>query len=193
MSHVNPFSAEYFIGTINSVKVGSFTFSINDEAMRCGRVQVGQYCLVRVHDVALFGLLSAVNQNSAGSIGSLELIASIELISRRITSGISRQPPIGSEVFIAQPELVQVVIEEQSKDKHGELHLNLGRLPYNENTTLKFTPERVYGRHCAVIGTSGSGKSWSLAKIMQETSRLNSKLILFDATGEYHSLKYISE
>lgn len=43
----------------------------------------------------------------------------------------------------------------------------------------------IFGRHCAVLGTTGGGKSWTTAHLIEEIARLGGKAILFDATGEY--------
>lgn len=55
-------------------------------------------------------------------------------------------------------------------------------------STISLTPEAIFGRHCAVLGSSGAGKSWTMARIMEETTQFHSKVLLIDATGEYESL-----
>src|SRR5690606_9469971 len=42
-----------------------------------------------------------------------------------------------------------------------------------------------FGRHCAILGATGGGKSWTTARIIEESINHNAKLILIDATGEY--------
>ncbi len=54
--------------------------------------------------------------------------------------------------------------------------------------TLSFSPEKILGRHCAVVGTSGSGKSWSLARLVEQCARNHGKVVLIDPSGEYRSL-----
>lgn len=47
----------------------------------------------------------------------------------------------------------------------------------------------MFGRHCAVVGTTGGGKSWTISKLMEEIKKeTDNKVILIDATGEYASL-----
>src|SRR5690606_27444165 len=45
--------------------------------------------------------------------------------------------------------------------------------------------EKVFGRHCAVLGSTGGGKSWTVARLIGEAMRHQSKTVLLDATGEY--------
>ncbi|MGM0520295.1 MAG: ATP-binding protein [Campylobacterota bacterium] len=43
-------------------------------------------------------------------------------------------------------------------------------------------------RHCAIVGTTGGGKSYTISRILEEFLHLNkSKAILIDATGEYEN------
>lgn len=47
----------------------------------------------------------------------------------------------------------------------------------------------MFGRHCAVLGTTGGGKSWTIAKLLDLiSSQTSNKSILIDATGEYNSI-----
>lgn len=66
--------------------------------------------------------------------------------------------------------------------------LELGNLPQTSSTLVPFTPERLFGRHCAILGATGGGKSWTIAHLVGQCANFNSKVILFDATGEYHTM-----
>jgi uncharacterized protein len=39
-----------------------------------------------------------------------------------------------------------------------------------------------------VLGSTGGGKSWSTARLVEQGSLRKGKVILLDPTGEYHSL-----
>jgi hypothetical protein len=70
------------------------------------------------------------------------------------------------------------------------LLLNLANLPDSASTAIRVTPERLFGRHCAVLGATGGGKSWTVARIVESCAAFKSKakVLLLDATGEYHRL-----
>lgn len=55
-------------------------------------------------------------------------------------------------------------------------------------SSVVLSPEDVFGRHCAIVGSSGSGKSWTVTKLIEECSRHRSNIVLIDATGEYEPL-----
>ena len=56
------------------------------------------------------------------------------------------------------------------------------------NTPVSVSPERLFGRHCAVLGVTGGGKSWTIAGLLGNASKHKSKVVLIDATGEFANL-----
>lgn len=61
-------------------------------------------------------------------------------------------------------------------------------LETKKDTLISFQPENLFGRHLAILGSSGAGKSWSVARLVEEAAEYNSKVVLFDATGEFYTL-----
>lgn len=55
-------------------------------------------------------------------------------------------------------------------------------------TAVSVTPEHLFGRHCAIVGSSGGGKSWSLARLVEQVNLNHGKIVLFDASGEFERL-----
>lgn len=50
---------------------------------------------------------------------------------------------------------------------------------------------RFFQRHSCIVGNTGSGKSETVAKILEETSKLpGANIIVFDIHGEYRNLSY---
>jgi hypothetical protein len=39
-----------------------------------------------------------------------------------------------------------------------------------------------------LLGATGGGKSWTIARLVEQASRNNAKVLLLDATGEFHTL-----
>lgn len=63
--------------------------------------------------------------------------------------------------------------------------LELGWVSRAEAARVSVTPERIFGRHCAILGTTGGGKSFSLARLVEQSARYPCKAIVLDASGEY--------
>lgn len=52
---------------------------------------------------------------------------------------------------------------------------------------------KFFQRHACILGNTGSGKSETVAKILEETAKLpGANLIVFDIHGEYSQLSYAS-
>lgn len=59
------------------------------------------------------------------------------------------------------------------------------------STPAYINGNKLYQRHSCIVGNTGSGKSETLAKIIEETaSATNCNIIIFDIHGEYSGLPY---
>ena len=67
--------------------------------------------------------------------------------------------------------------------------LHLGAYALDETTDAYLDGNRLLQRHAAIVGSTGSGKSWTVARIVEQAESLpNANAILFDIHGEYKSL-----
>ncbi len=112
------------------------------------------------------------------------------MITGAVESGLTHPPRLGSRVFSAHPKLVAWIAEAHSRTASNAeaLKLDLACIPECGDTMVSILPEHLFGRHCAVLGTTGGGKSWTVARLVEEARRFKSKVILLDATGEYYRL-----
>jgi len=67
----------------------------------------------------------------------------------------------------------------------SQVLLRLGSIDVALENAVSILPEKLFGRHCAILGTTGGGKSWTTARIIEECLKHRTKIILLDATGEY--------
>jgi hypothetical protein len=79
---------------------------------------------------------------------------------------------------------------ETKVEKKYDINFSLGHIKNDQSVEVFATPEQLFGRHCGIIGTTGGGKSWTTAKLIEECAKVRSKVILFDATGEYETLSH---
>lgn len=127
--------------------------------------------------------------------GVVQLLSAIDLSSGRVMAGLPEHPRLGSLVYSAPASLISHVAEQYGAGigLGSEMHLEIGTLPRANQLPVKVTPERLFGRHCAVLGTTGGGKSYTLARIIEQCCRFSSRAILLDATGEFASLGDLAE
>ena len=166
-------------------------------------VSVGSYVLVESVGLAIFGQITDMSRVSAGEIeakagsagmqftAKVQLLTTLNLGNGKVSPGVLSKPRLGDRVFVPEAAIVRHLIESHSSMAGSEdrVVLNLARLLDRDGTPVAVTPEMMFGRHCAVMGTTGGGKSWSVARLVEQCAKQNSKVILFDATGEFGNLK----
>jgi len=68
----------------------------------------------------------------------------------------------------------------------AEKPLNIGSYSIDENADAYLDGDKLFQRHAVVVGSTGSGKSWCVARLVEQIADLdNPNCILFDIHGEY--------
>lgn len=188
---------EDFVGTVFDVHADRVKISMAENKSDNGAIEinahVGDYLVVDGPDVILLGQMSSTT--SADPVFSVSatvtLLASLEIMNSALTPGVLRAPILGSSVYLAPADLVQRLVEGRFSGTEGraKVSINFAKLAKGNEMPIAITPEKLFGRHCAVVGTSGGGKSWSVARLVGECAKKRSKIILFDAVGEYGALE----
>ncbi|MCB0336956.1 MAG: ATP-binding protein, partial [Bdellovibrionales bacterium] len=146
--------------------------------------------------VATFGRVTMLRVESIGGSGEAVGIAYVELISSLNPNslepnvGVSESPGLDCVVYKAHPAVVRLVTEANAicKGKRPTVTIDFAHLANIDETNLTTTPEMLFGRHMAILGSTGSGKSFSLSRITEEVGKYASKFILLDPSGEYANL-----
>jgi DNA helicase HerA-like ATPase len=67
--------------------------------------------------------------------------------------------------------------------------LSLGKYTLDESADAFLNANRFFQRHAVLVGSTGSGKSWTTARLLEQVAQLvNANAILFDIHGEYGTL-----
>lgn len=67
--------------------------------------------------------------------------------------------------------------------------LSLGTYTMDEEAIAFLDANRFFQRHAVIVGSTGSGKSWTTAKMLEQVALLvNSNALLFDIHGEYATI-----
>lgn len=73
----------------------------------------------------------------------------------------------------------------------GEKDLTLGNYILDESVTAFIDGNKLFQRHMALIGSTGCGKSWTIAALIEQIGKLPfANIVLFDIHGEYKQLVY---
>lgn len=120
-------------------------------------------------------------------IGLVQLLVSLDVQNGKNYRGIKQYPRLGAQVYAAHPQLV-ALIAEGSLHLEDKLQFPIASLPHDETVTVNITPENLFARHCAILGSTGGGKSYTMATLLENVEREGGRVLLIDATGEYKNL-----
>ena len=161
------------------------------------KIRWADYVLIEGDEFSTIGQVVSLSVRSSNALHALEgkvfaevlQLVSFDKFSHQFFLGVKEYPTIGTLCFTVEETLVRLAFGSLSSDQCvTELSLNLGTMVDGGGVPLALTPEAMFGRHCAVVGTSGGGKSWSLGRLIEEVARHRSKAIVVDATGEFSTI-----
>ncbi|MGC3976786.1 MAG: DUF853 family protein [Paludibacteraceae bacterium] len=166
---------------------------INGRLYKIG--QIGTFIKIPIGNITIYGIVSSVSNtpsksdetNLKYSFGSRFL--TIQLVGEKIgeddfEKGIGTYPTINDEVHI--------VIEKDLLDIYGKKDsgsIEIGKHSSSENLSVYVDLHKLVLRHCAILGSTGSGKSNTTVSVLKAVlgDYQGSRVILVDPHGEYSS------
>ncbi len=169
LSHGDDFEVERRIG-MNTVKVG----------------QVGSYLTVRQGDINVLAMVERFWRDT-GQRGHPSFRVQISPLGEmdkdgEFSRGVRHFPTAGAEVhLVSQWDLEKVFADT------GGVGWKVGRLSAFDSVDVYLDASAFFGRHAAILGQSGSGKSWTVTSLIQAALRSmpRAHIILLDMHGEY--------
>ena len=96
-------------------------------------------------------------------------------------------PPLGGEAYPLTSQELMAIVSTTSSENTKE-HLILGT-PIGGGMPVKVDTSDFLGRHVAVLGSTGQGKSCFTAAILQQLAKApNARIVIFDINGEYDGI-----
>lgn len=110
----------------------------------------------------------------------------------RLRRGITTFPSVGDSVLLPSSDQLCAIVEASGSDTR----VQIGSAPFANDATVTIDPDKLFGRHVAVLGNTGSGKSCSVAGIVRwsvesavaaagDRNVANARFIVLDPNGEY--------
>ena len=111
-----------------------------------------------------------------------------EIVNNNFIGGVIRKPTYESVVRMINEEELKTIIGEQ-----GPGNFQIGTSALYNNYPITANINDFFSNHSAVFGNSGSGKSYGVARLLQnifENPHLQpyrANILIFDTFGEYHN------
>lgn len=195
-----------FIGTVQDVQGANVAVALDSETVsglafidghgyRIG--QIGSFVRVPIGLTDLFGIVSQVG---AGAVPEALMKAEpyghrwmrVQLVGegRRggdFKRGISQYPTIGDEAhLVTESDLARIYGRPDTPN-----WVRVGNVASAESIPALIDIDRLVTRHSAVLGTTGAGKSSTVANLLMSITDPNrfpsSRIIILDIHGEYHT------
>ncbi|WMI72161.1 ATP-binding protein [Aminobacterium sp. MB27-C1] len=119
----------------------------------------------------------------------------------KLERGVQSFPSVGDPVILPTQEQSIAIVTNYEKNSR----LKIGTCPTAHNALIQVDPDKLFGRHLAVLGNTGSGKSCTLAVLIRssveaaqsnlkqeesdpkrdEQKNTNARFIILDPNGEY--------
>ena len=108
----------------------------------------------------------------------------------KLERGLNTYPSVGEAVLLPKDDQLRGIVES------GKKRVLIGVNPQTANADVWVDPDKLFGRHLAVLGNTGSGKScsvaglirWSLKRAREKkksSQNINARFIILDPSGEY--------
>lgn len=214
---------ERIIGTVERVAADSFTVVIDADAPHATALNTGTperfprvngYLIVPHSGGATVGIVSSVRIERSSfpkrkGLKDFDLVdlpfpqrivvvTPIGTLQRRYVDGRDRQLVMerGVDVFPSVGDAAHLPGSDQLAAIVGAddgAAVAIGRSPLADGLEIRVDPDRLFGRHLAVLGNTGSGKScsvaglirWSVEAAVQKAGRWRGRVVILDPNGEY--------
>lgn len=143
-------------------------------------------------DFDLIDLPFPLRKMSITPMGTLKQKGKIEDKYYELERGVYSFPSVGDSVILPTDIQLKSIVENKEKNAC----VKIGTAPIAGNATVRINPDKFFGRHIAILGNTGSGKSCSVAGVirwsleeasskLKEGEKLNTRFIILDPNGEY--------
>jgi DNA helicase HerA-like ATPase len=158
--------------------------------------QVGSFVRVPQGYQDLFGVVSEVgaaaapDKENAGSSRWMRVELAGEAIGARFERGLSQHPNINDSVhLVTESDLIRIYGQPSNEE------VSIGHLSSAENISVKVSLDAMVTRHSAILGSTGAGKSTTVASLIRSivapsensSGSPAARILLLDVHGEYRS------
>ncbi len=204
------YKAEESIGTVESVDTGTVVVQIvNEEKLKALQVnqlvalrssKVGQFLIGLVVKIMRKTSIEPIDPDLPDSGCVVENVMKVTLIGTHVDKvgektnifkrTLETVPDINAECFVITGEkLTQFMRAISSLASGAQSPLSMGKYTLDDEAEAWLDGNKFFQRHAVIVGSTGSGKSWCVARLIEQVVALPSaNALIFDIHGEYKKL-----
>lgn len=199
-------SESLMIGKVQYVDTGNVTINIEKDEL-VNSVQVNQIVQVNSSKTGekIIGLVTKILRKASPVDGEDDGITSVLENSIRVNlvgtlkekegtknhvfkRTLNTVPSLDAECFLLQGQELSDFMKAISSGSTNPL--TIGKYTMSEESVANLDGNKFFQRHAVIVGGTGSGKSWTVANIMEKAAALKSvNVVIFDIHGEYTPLE----
>lgn len=165
-------SDEKLIGILTKVTKKKIDFDETEQDE--GIVYSSDYCIINLVG-SFYNKYGVVNEN-------------------KFKRAINTYPEINSKVYQANEATMKMIMNAISGKETEYKSLEIGHFASNRDVAAILDGNRFFQRHACIVGSTGSGKSYTVAGILEKANELQyANMIVFDLHGEYNALSYADQ
>ena len=129
-------------------------------------------------------------------IGTLKAQPAGDALAFQVRRGVDVFPSVGDPVHLPTADQLRAIVEGEGETTRRIL---IGHCPTAGRAPVYIDPDKLFGRHLAILGNTGAGKSCSVAGLVrwsldaakasrianQQDGQPNARFIVLDPNGEY--------
>lgn len=140
-------------------------------------------------DLGLSGFLFTENILKVNLIGTL--LDRHGLKENVFKRNLDTVPEIEAQCFPIDGENITKFMTTISSQENYKIPLTVGKYSIDEQAQAFLDGDKLFQRHAVIVGSTGSGKSWCVAKLIEQIAQLPmANCILFDIHGEYSGKEF---
>jgi len=164
--------------------------------------QIGSFLKVPLGYANLYGIVTQIGANAIpdslkeiiaqdyAKLQNRQFLSMVlvgEQMGRKFDRGVSQSPTTGDKVHLVTIKDLDIIYGGYDEANS----IIVGNISISESLNAKIDLNKMVSRHCAILGSTGSGKSNAVGVILQAIANKNfksSRILVIDPHGEYDSV-----
>jgi uncharacterized protein len=197
------------IGEIDSISGNSISVKLFDNiksnmpvidgvVYRVG--QIGSFVRIPLGYANLYGIVTQIGSgaipdslkeiyykdyDSFKNTSWINIVLAGEQVGKRFERGVTQYPTTGDKVHLVTINDLDIIYGGY-EDSNS---ITVGNISVSESLDAKIDLDKLISRHCAIVGSTGSGKSNSVSVLLESIAKRkfpSSRILVIDPHGEYN-------